>query len=216
MSAVEGTIPNAHRDLKRIIPTVAWLHVIMVVAGVGWIYLTARDEVKFRSSTLPIYKKIGGFSLQNADGSPFSMLEMKGKVFLVGFVCVTCDEDSLVVQRMAEFQDELLADKDRVRFLTISVDPEIDTRERLQAFRDSLDPADGWHFLTGNRDYTYELMKNNFMYASLQGSAGVSTDASTRKLALVDQSGFLRGIYHTGIPAEMEQLRNDAEFLLKE
>jgi len=143
------------------------------------------------------------------------MLEMKGSIFVVSFVCVTCDTDSRVVRRMAALQDDLLARDDRVRFLTISVDPENDTNEKLQVFRDTLDPVDGWYFLTGDRKYTYELMKNNFMYAALQGSAGANTDASTAKVALVDQSGFLRGIYHTGISTEMKQLRNDVEFLLK-
>jgi len=213
MSAVEGTIPNSGSNIKRVIPTVAWLHVVMVALGVGWIYLSAKGEVQVRNSSLPIYKKISGFTLQNADGSPFSMLEMKGSIFVVSFVCVTCDPDSPVVRRMAALQDLLTSD--RVRFLTISVDPGNDTNEKLQVFRDALNPADGWYFLTGDRKYTYELMKNNFMYAALQGSGGANTDASTAKVALVDQSGFLRGIYHTGFSAEMEQLRNDVEFLLK-
>ncbi len=216
MSAVEGAIRDVPRKLGRVIPTVAWLHVVMVALGIGWIYFTAKNDLKIRNSTLPIYKKINGFVLQNADGSPFSMLEMKGKVFVVSFVCVTCDNGSLVVERMAELQDEFLVGNESVRFLTISVDPDRDTKNRLQAFLDALHPADGWYFLTGDRKYTYELMKNNFMYASLQGSAGANTDASTKKIALVDQSGFLRGIYHTGISVEIEQLRQDVEFLLKE
>ncbi len=215
MSAGEGTMASTPWDLKRVIPAVAWLHVVMVAVGIGWIYLTAKHELHIRNSDPPIYKKINGFTLKNFDGSPFSMLEMQGKVFVVSFVCVACNGGSVVVQRMAELQDEFLTADGRVRFLTISVDPENDTSERLRVFRDTLDPVDGWYFLTGDRKYTYELMKNNFMYASLQGSAGANTDASTVKLALVDQSGFLRGIYHTGIPTEMEQLRNDVEFLLK-
>jgi cytochrome oxidase Cu insertion factor (SCO1/SenC/PrrC family) len=215
MSAIEGTFADSGSNARRIIPAVAWLHVIMVAVGVGWVYFTAKEDQQVRSSSLPIYKKINGFTLERADGDPFSMLQMKGKVFIVSFVCVTCESGSRVVQRMAEMRGEFLAGDGRVRFLTISVDPESDTEESLRALQDTVSPAEDWYFLTGDRKYTYKLMKNNFMYAALQGSAGASTDATTAKLALVDQSGFLRGIYHTGIPEEMEQLRRDVEFLLK-
>ena len=214
MSALEGTIRSSGSGVKRVIPAIVWLHVIMVAVGVGWIYFTAREEQQIRNSRLPIYKKVNGFTLQNLDGSPFSMLELRGKIFVVSFVCVTCDEGMTVVRRLADLGNAL-PDRDDVRFLTISVDPEKDTAGKLRTFRDALNPAEGWSFLTGDRNYTYELMKNNFMFAALQGAAGANTDASTVKLALVDQSGFLRGIYHSGISAEMEQLRSDIEFLLK-
>jgi protein SCO1 len=215
MSAAVEAKKSPSIQTRKVIPWIVWAHVVMVAVGVGWIYWSAKSEKFERESTLPIYKKIEGFMLTDSEGTPFSMLELKGKVWIASFVCVTCDGGSPVVTDALMGLSGKLLTKSDVRFVTVSVDPERDTVKNLHLFKEELGAPANWYFLTGDRETTYSLVKNNFMFAALQGSLGASRDASTAKLALVDQAGFLRGLYNSRNPVEMDQLVRDVNVLFQ-
>ena len=76
---------------------------------------------------------------------------IKGKTVLISFIYTTCpDICPLTTARLAQVEQKLgdLMGRD-IFFISLSVDPEKDTPERLKAFADAFHAGPGWLFLTG-------------------------------------------------------------------
>jgi len=77
---------------------------------------------------------------------------IKGKIVVISFIYTSCqDVCPLTTARMAQLADKLGEDvmgRD-LFFISMSVDPENDTPERMKAFADAFDAGPGWLFLTG-------------------------------------------------------------------
>lgn len=79
---------------------------------------------------------------------------IKGKIVVVSFVYTSCrDMCPLITARLALLQERL---GDRVgrdiHFISISIDPERDTVDRLKDFADAFQIGPGWTFVTGTPD----------------------------------------------------------------
>ena len=73
-----------------------------------------------------------------------------GDALLVNFVFTTCSTIcSTQTAVLAEFQRRLLAEGRRARFVTVTIDPDNDTPERLAAFARQFDIQQDWSFFTG-------------------------------------------------------------------
>jgi protein SCO1/2 len=76
---------------------------------------------------------------------------IKGKIVVVSFIYTSCaDLCPITTARLAEVKDKL---GDRVGrdifFISLSVDPEHDTPEKLKAFAEAFNTGPGWTFVTG-------------------------------------------------------------------
>lgn len=93
-----------------------------------------------------------GLSLTDHHRRALDVGALKGRSTLLHFVFTTCSATCpLQVRELAQVHDALPADvRERVRFVSVSVDPLQDTPTSLAAFARRLD-ADraGWHFVTG-------------------------------------------------------------------
>jgi cytochrome oxidase Cu insertion factor (SCO1/SenC/PrrC family) len=78
---------------------------------------------------------------------------LKGKVVLINFVFTTCQGVcSPMTANLARVQNYLVEHMDReVVMISISVDPETDTPERLKEYADKFKAKPGWYFLTGEK-----------------------------------------------------------------
>jgi cytochrome c2 len=76
---------------------------------------------------------------------------IKGKIVVISFIYTSCqDLCPLTTARMAQLEDKLDGAVGRdLFFISMSVDPENDTPERMKAFADAFDVGPGWLFLTG-------------------------------------------------------------------
>lgn len=79
---------------------------------------------------------------------------IEGKLVVISFIYTTCrDICPLVTARMAELQDRLGDAFGRdVFFVSISIDPETDTPERMKSHAEAFNVKPGWLFLTGTRE----------------------------------------------------------------
>ncbi|MET0152404.1 MAG: SCO family protein [Candidatus Binatia bacterium] len=149
----------------------------------------------------PVLRQVPAFSLVAADGRPFGSEELRGHVYVASFfftrcpsVCPTLMKGMATLQH--RFRDEAL---DTIRLVSISVDPDYDTPERLRAAL----PAYGvdssrWVLLTGPRDRVRALAVEGFQVAlgePQSADGGVLDIAHAARLLLVDGNGALRGIY---------------------
>lgn len=95
------------------------------------------------------------FSLVDQESQPFTAREMRGHVWVAGFVYTHCpDVCPLITQRMAALRDSLRNEDEfgsAVRFASFTVDPERDTPAVLRAYAGSFGVSDAaeWRFLTG-------------------------------------------------------------------
>jgi cytochrome oxidase Cu insertion factor (SCO1/SenC/PrrC family)/cytochrome c2 len=76
---------------------------------------------------------------------------IKGKIVVISFIYTNCqDICPLTTARMAQLEDKLDGAVGRdLFFISMSVDPERDTPEKMKAFADAFDAGPGWLFLTG-------------------------------------------------------------------
>ena len=73
-----------------------------------------------------------------------------GKPVVLDFIYTTCTAVCPILsQAFAEFQDRLGPDRDKVHMVSISIDPEEDTPQRLAAYARRFEAGDQWGFYTG-------------------------------------------------------------------
>ena len=114
--------------------------------------------------------------------------------------------DRIALDRIPEFRGN------RVRLITITVDPQHDTPEVLQNYAETFgaDP-DRWWFLTGEQQAIYDLTNQSFqqIVQELTGEdrrPGYEVIHTTNLLHL-DALGRVRGKYNSQTDADMTQLR---------
>lgn len=167
----------------------------------------------------PVYASLPDFSMTAVGPeteAPFGRGDLLGKVWIAGFVYTSCGGPCpLITGRMAELAGTLPAG---VSLLTVTVDPEGDTPERLRAYAKArqADPR-RWVFLRGGAKATYELLYAGFRLP-------MSTDPSapkearvlhSTKLVLVDAAGSVRGYYDALNDLDAHSLARDARALLE-
>ncbi|WP_147533681.1 SCO family protein [Bacillus marasmi] len=96
------------------------------------------------------------FTYTDQEGKSFGLSDLKGKVWVSDFIFTSCADVCLpMTANMAKLQ-QMLKDEgiEDVELVSFSVDPAVDTPDRLKMFADNFN-ADysNWHFLTG---YTQE------------------------------------------------------------
>lgn len=150
-----------------------------------------------------------------ATDAAFGRREMLGKVWVVDFVFTHCTGPCpLLSQRMSSLSKTL---PPAVGLMTISVDPEGDTPERLRAYAKAYGADGRWVFLRGGPKETYELLYAGFrlpMSTDPKADAGSRSIHSTR-LVLVDKDGAIRGYYDGLSDSDAESLTRDARKLLE-
>src|SRR5438552_17244417 len=85
---------------------------------------------------LAVIQDAPDFSLTTQQGKELGLRDLRGKVLLVSFVFTTCSGScpattSRMVQVQQRLRDRDLFKEDRVRLLTISLDPVRDTPEAM-------------------------------------------------------------------------------------
>lgn len=94
-----------------------------------------------------------------------------GDALLVNFVFTTCSTIcSTQTAVLAEFQRRLLAEGRRARFVTVTIDPDNDTPERLAAFARQFDIKQDWAFFTGEFDDLVRIQQAFDVYRGSKAS----------------------------------------------
>lgn len=95
---------------------------------------------------------IPNISLVRDDGKSVSMPDElnDGRPVVLTFIYTSCKEVCpLVSGTLSQLQGKLGADRDRVRLVSITIDPEEDTVSKLSAYAKKYDAGPEWHHYTG-------------------------------------------------------------------
>jgi len=150
--------------------------------------------IALSASRLAVIREAPAFDLTAADGGRVTAADFRGHVTLVSFIFTTCSGSCPVTtHRMAQVQ-ERLPKSDRIRLLSITLDPKRDTPEVLARYarQYDADPA-RWRFLTGPQETVAKVIAAWGMWA--REAPNGQLDHPSR-VFLVDAHGRMREIYN--------------------
>jgi protein SCO1/2 len=170
------------------------------------------------ASRLAVIRTAPDFTLTTQAGAPLRWEDLRGKVVLVSFVFTTCNGSCpATTHRMSRvagaLADQGLLKDDRVRLLSITLDPARDTPEALRKYMKAYDadPAH-WTFLTGPREQVEKVQAAWGMWA--KPAANGQLDHPSR-VFLVDGQGRVREIYNLDF-FKPTWVLEDVQWLLEE
>jgi protein SCO1/2 len=106
--------------------------------------------------------RVPDITLQRSDGALAKFpqeLDAGGPVVL-NFIYTTCTAVCPILSHsFAEFQNELASKRANARLISISIDPEEDTPERLSAYAKRFDAGPQWRFYTGSHADSVSMQK---------------------------------------------------------
>jgi len=155
------------------------------------------------------------FPLLDTQGKQRSVQEFAGKVVVVFFGYTQCpDVCPTTLQELVEVKAALGAQGDRVQGVFVSLDPERDTPEVLQAYAAAFDPS--MLALTGSPEQIMAVAKDfKVFFKKVEGKQpGSYTLDHSAGMYVYDPKGQLRVYHRYGQGAEA--LAKDAKALLDE
>ncbi len=152
-------------------------------------------------SAPPIDIALPQFALVDHTGAPFTTESMKGSVFVVDFMFTSCPRVCPELTKTMATFSKTVRDKPGVKFLSVTVDPETDTPQRLAEFRDKYADRDApWFFVTGDPKMVDDTVLKGFKMAMSRGTDGGHGEASifhAERFVVIDKRTHLRGIFDT-------------------
>lgn len=155
------------------------------------------------------------FSLIDQTGRRLALADLRGKVVVLTFIFTTCtDTCPILTARLAALQAPLgAAFGPRLRFVSISVEPEVDTPELLHAYaRTHGADLRGWSFLTGPAGAVQATVRGYGSYARRRSTGEIDHLTLT---SLIDRRGRLR-VQYLGTRFRDDEMLRDLHALLAE
>ncbi|MFL6374509.1 MAG: SCO family protein [Pyrinomonadaceae bacterium] len=136
------------------------------------------SKVPVNGNFAQIGQPVPDFTLTNQDGKPVSLHDFKGKALAITFIYARCPLPDYCTRMSTNFSNIAMQlqndpDKDKIRLLTISFDPENDTPAKLKAY--------GIGYMGNDKNYKFDTWQ-----------LAVGKDAEVRKIA-----NFFGMEYHT-------------------
>jgi protein SCO1/2 len=203
--------------------------VILAAAVIPGVFLPTL-ACKAADPKLDDFGPLPAFALTDERGQPFTQDALHGSVTIVSFIFTRCDSICpMTTMKMQGIQEKSFDVADKVKLLSISIDPKYDTPARLAAYATQYhaDPA-RWRFVTGSYDAIHGLVETGFLQnMQLDGTTagGAPNIAHSGYFALVDTHGHMRAsagandqpsaAYDSREDQRLDQLIRDARFLAR-
>jgi protein SCO1/2 len=151
---------------------------------------------------------LASFEMTGQNGEPFGFDQLRGKVWIASLFFSSCPHEckSLNTAIAALNRED---DFDAVKFISISVDPAVDSPQTLAEYAKLFDAdASEWLFLTG------DLQEVGRFGREINLPAGYKTH--TRRLVLFDREGKPRGSFRYNDAGDIARLKAKLPELLAE
>ena len=182
---------------------------------------------KFQKSDLVSIGPVPSFELVDQNNKTITDKDYLGKVYVVEFFFSTCPTICPKMnQNMLKLQKEYYGNP-QFGIASVTINPEYDTPEVLKAHAEHLGVKHfNWHFLTGDKDYIYNLATSGFnLYAGENKNVAGGFEHSGL-FALIDKDGVIRCrkdehgnpiLYYDGLADEgVQAIKEDIKKLLDE
>ena len=170
--------------IKGLFASIVVLFLLAVLA------LVVIDLANQSRSDLPVFGNVPHFNFVERNGIAFGNENMKGKISIVNFFFTTCRGPCPIMNARVATLYKKYVTSDKVRFISISVDPKRDSLSVLKQYANDFGVTDDrWLFLRGDLEEVHRVSEEGFMLAG-----DLPTIHST-KLVLVDETNKIRGYY---------------------
>ena len=189
------------------------LGVILLFALGGWWALKQRSY-SYHGETVEPPTQATDFTLTGPDGKTLSLSDFRGKVVALYFGYTFCpDVCPTTMAALAQAMRELGAKADNVQVLMVTVDPERDTPDKLNAYVTAFDPR--FIGLSGTPDeIAHAAEPFGVVYEKHAGSPATNYLVDhTATTTVIDKEGRVRLIWPYGTPPE--ELAADLDHLLR-
>ncbi len=167
---------------------------------------------------LPVLGELPPFTLTDQDGRPFGAADLKGYVWMAGFIFTRCPTICpAITARMAHIQRRARGIEEGFRLVSFSVDPAYDTPERLAAYARAHQASPRmWKMLTGSLAAVKGTVEEGLKIA-MGNPVGEQDFASLfhgTHFVLVDGDLRIRGYYDSSDPEVEDRILHDATMLI--
>lgn len=171
----------------------------------NWVIDKAQSSID-----IPVIKEVPRFSFTNQNGEKFSNNNFRDKVTILNFIFTSCTGPCpLMTLNMQKLYSNFKGTKE-VQFVSITVDPEVDTQEKLKLEAEMIGVDNNqWQFLRSDLDEVKKLKRDGFMLFADNLPNGHSI-----KSILIDNVGNIRKYYDGTDIGSQEILKKDIVYLL--
>ena len=172
---------------------------------------------------LPVLARIDGFSLYDQRGKSVKLSDLGGQVWVADFIFTGCQAACPMLtsrmrslQRHIEEREGALGRELPVRLVSFSVDPEVDTPDKLLAYAAKWGADERrWLFLTGSLEEMNRAVTRGMKIPFEKGGADTAAFdvMHGERLVVVDKMGRIRGYFDTD-PEGMARVKDAIEALL--
>jgi protein SCO1/2 len=164
-----------------------------------------------------VYPVIPDFQFEDQSGDTISQETFKGKVYVADFIFLSCPTICPVMTKELKKVYSVFSSDERVLFLSHTIDPEHDTRDRLWDYSSALevDPKK-WFFVRGEKELIYRIAEDAYFSSAFADSTAPGGFVHSGAFLLIDTRKHIRGVYDGTNPEETQRLIDDIHVLLQE
>ena len=188
------------------------------------------DKVQLGNSENKSLVKIGPapkFELTNQYNQKVTNTTFKGKVFVIEFFFTSCPTICPKMNQSMLAIEKQFFGNPNFGIASITIDPETDSPKVLKEHAEALGvKSSSWHFLTGNKDYIFNLANKGFNLYAGENSKVSGGSEHSGLFALIDKTGIIRCrkdqygnpiLYYDGLDQKgVKEIQEDIKLLLKE
>ncbi|MBQ0907227.1 SCO family protein [Flavobacterium sp. F-328] len=167
------------------------------------------------------------FELTNQDNKKINNDTYKGKVYVLEFFFVSCPTICPKMNESMLLIEKKFFGNPNFGISSITIDPDHDTAEVLKDHSKLLGVrSSNWHFLTGKKDYIFNLANKGFNLYAGQNNKVAGGFEHSGLFALIDKNGNIRCrndefgnpiLYYDGLDKMgVRNIQQDINILLKE
>jgi protein SCO1/2 len=194
---------------------------LSVIAHKGEIQQSQNKQPEIKPSgshyQLPIINPAPDFVLVDLNGKRVSLKDLQDKIKVVNFIYTSCSSTCPIVTRRLSSLQQVLKRKgllgERVKIISISLDPERDTTRQLKRYADGFRAdSDSWLFLRGTLKQTKKVLSDYDIWVE---KADDGTIDHVMRVYLIDGKNRIREIYNLAFLQPRLVIR-DIEMVLSE
>ncbi len=191
------------------------LGLVLLATAVGSWMLGEESAPLLANEPPPVLGEVPDFELVNRDGARIRLSDLVGRPWVADFIFTRC---AFSCPRMTAQMMRLsgsLPEDSNVALVSITVDPEYDSPEVLDAYAAGLGiEQPDWFFLTGDREVVDSLTVEGFKLPIVRDPPEELADPRepilhSDRFVLVDGDGRIRGYYRPNEEGERDRLLGD-------